>query len=57
MGSALFQPDMEAVLEWVLMLAVGASGLCMLGLATILIANRFRMYRQRKKPGAFWEAL
>jgi hypothetical protein len=57
MGSALFQPDMEAVLEWVLMLAVGASGLCMLGLATILIANRFRMYRQRKRPGAFWEAL
>jgi hypothetical protein len=41
MGSFEVQPDMEAVLEWVLLLAMGASGVCMLVLATILIVDRY----------------
>jgi len=48
MGSFLFWPDMEPVLERVLLLAVGASGLCILTLMTMLIVDRYRMHRKRK---------
>jgi len=53
MGSFLFRPDMETVLEWVLLLAVGASALCILALVTMLIVTRYRMHRKRKDPGTF----
>ena len=47
MGSVLFRPDMEAV-EWILLLAVGASGLCISALVMMLLVSRWRMYRNRK---------
>jgi len=50
MESSLFRPGMQAVLEWILLLAVGASGLCILALATALIVARYRMHRKRKDP-------
>lgn len=43
MGSLLLQPEMEAPLEWVLLLAMGGSGLCMFALATMMIITRYRM--------------
>jgi len=53
MGSVFFRPDIEAPLEWILLLAIGASGLCMLALATLLIVGKYRMRRKRKDPGTF----
>ena len=37
-----------SLLEWVLLLAVGASGLCMLAFATVLIVDRYRVHLKRK---------
>ena len=48
MESSLFLPGTESVLESILLLAVGASALCMLALVTILIVDRYRMHRKRK---------
>jgi hypothetical protein len=42
---------MEAALEWVLLLALGGSGLCMLGLVTMLIVAKYRMHRNRMNSG------
>jgi hypothetical protein len=53
MGRLLPWRIMEPVLEWVLLLAVGASALCMLALATMLVVGRYRMHRNRKT----WERL
>ena len=41
METLLFRPGMEAVLEWVLLLAVGAAGLCMLSLLTMMIVGKY----------------
>ena len=49
MGSLLFRPEMEGPLEWVLLLAVAASGLCMMALAMMLVVSRYRMHRKRKQ--------
>jgi len=42
---------MEPVLEWVLLLAMGASGLCILALVTVLAVGRYRMHRNRTARG------
>ena len=39
---------MEAVLEGTLMLAMAASGLCMLALLMMLIVGRYQMHRKRR---------
>ena len=57
MESSLFLPGMDSVLEWILLLAVGGSGLCMLALVTMLIVDRYRMHRKRKDSGAIKPAL
>ena len=46
MGGPLSWRYMEPVLEWVLLLAVGASALCMLALATVMILDRYRLHRK-----------
>jgi len=46
--SVLLHPDMEAPLEWILMLAVGASALCMLALAMIFALGKYRARRKRE---------
>jgi len=46
--SVLLHPDMEAPLEWILVLAVGASALCMLALAMIFAVARYRARRKRE---------
>jgi len=51
MGRLLPWRIMEPVLEWVLLLAMGASGLCILALVTILVVGRYRMHRNRKTRG------
>jgi hypothetical protein len=43
---------MEPVLEWVLFLAVLASGLCMLALALMIFVGRYRARRQHKSREA-----
>ena len=48
MGITPLQPHMEFILEWTLFLAVGASGLCMLALVTVLIVTRYRVRLKRK---------
>ena len=45
---ALFSGRAWSRLEWILLLAVGASGLCILALMTMLIVARYRMHRKRK---------
>jgi hypothetical protein len=57
MGSLLLRPDMEAVLEWILLIASGAFGLCILALGTMLIVGRYRLHRKRKDSGTFKPAL
>jgi len=57
MGSSLLRPSMEAVLEWILLLAIGASGLCMLALVTMLIVGRYRMHRKRKDSETYKQSL
>ena len=49
MGSFLFRPGMDGVLAWVILVAVGVSGLCILALATMLFVGRYRMHRRRKQ--------
>jgi hypothetical protein len=39
MGSSLFQLAPEGVLEWVLLLAVGWSGLCIVALVPVLLVS------------------
>ena len=46
MESSLFLPGMESILEWILLLAVVASALCMIALVTIVLVDRYRMYRR-----------
>jgi hypothetical protein len=46
MGGSLWY--WESVLEWVLVLAVGASGLCMLALGMTLVVTRYRMHKKRE---------
>lgn len=39
MGSLLFPPGTGGVLEWVLRLTLGASGLCILALVALMIVS------------------
>ncbi len=43
-GSVYWQ--YEVILEWTIVLSVGASGICMLVLAILLFADRCRMWRK-----------
>jgi len=49
--SVLMQPEMEAVLEWVLVSALVSSGICMASLAVMLIVRRLNVVRIRKAAG------
>jgi len=40
----VYRTAMEAALEWILLLALAASGLCMLSLAAMLILDQYRKY-------------
>jgi hypothetical protein len=50
--SVLLQPEMEAVLEWVLVSALVSSGVCMASLAAMLIVRRLNVVRVRKASKA-----
>lgn len=39
MASVSFRPDMEPMLEWILLLSIAASGLCFFGLAVMVILS------------------
>ena len=50
MGSGLLNPDMEGLLEGVLLLSLTASGLCMLALVALMVRGRWQHeVRQREK--------
>jgi hypothetical protein len=50
MGGTLFQPASEHVLEWVLLLSLAASGLCVLSLLVMMFVGRWQhAVRQRAK--------
>jgi hypothetical protein len=38
----------RTLLEWILLLAVGASALCMFALTIMLAVTRYRIHRKRK---------
>ena len=49
MGGVLLQPGTKDVLEWVFLLSLASSGLCVLGLVMMMIADRWRhAVRQRE---------
>ena len=44
-----FRMEPLSVLEWVLLLSVGASGVCMLALVAVLAVDRYRIHRKGKQ--------
>jgi hypothetical protein len=42
MGTVLLQPGMEELLEWVLLLSLATSGLCVLALVVMMFVGRWR---------------
>ncbi len=48
MGSFLLQPAMEPLLEGAVLVALVCSGLCMLGIVSLQIADGYQRRRRRK---------